>query len=88
MFYLICHAGNVAAFAKSRLSYWFGGTTVSPPETLNVFNIRLAANCEARSLKPPHAELYSIERNYLDGIFADKVNERLGTKDPPQEFLL
>jgi hypothetical protein len=45
-------------------------TAVPPLEALNVFNVRLATDGEARSLEPAHAELHSIEGHDLDSVFA------------------
>ena len=39
-------------------------------EALDVFNVRLAADGEARGLEPTYAELHSIEGHDLDSLFA------------------
>ena len=52
-----------------------GRTAVPPLEALNVFNVRLATDGEARSLKPAHAELHSVEGHDLDSLFAQVFNE-------------
>jgi hypothetical protein len=53
---------------------------VSPFKVLNVLDIRLATNSEARRLEPAHAKLHSIAGHDLDCLFAQVINESGETK--------
>lgn len=46
-----------------------------PLKTLNMLDVRLAADGETRSLEPSHAELNSMERHDFDGLFAKVIDE-------------
>jgi len=65
-----------------------GRTSVPPLEALNVFDVRLATDGEARSLKPAHAELHSIEGHDLDSLFAQVFNEPGETEHPLRNLCL
>ena len=65
-----------------------GLTAVPSLEALNVFNVRLATDGEARSLKPAHAELHSIEGHDLDSLFAQVFNEPRENKHPLRNLCL
>ena len=55
---------------------------VPPSEALNVFNVRLATDGEARSFKAANAELHSIERHDFGWLATQVFNERGETKHP------
>jgi len=44
-------------------------------KALNMLDVCLAADSEARSFEPSHAELDSIERHDFDGLFAKVIDE-------------
>ncbi len=46
-----------------------------PLKTLNMLDVRFAADGEARSLEPSYAELNSIERHDFDGLFTKVIDE-------------
>ena len=46
-----------------------------PLKTLNMLDVRFAADGEAGSLEPSYAELNSIERHDFDGLFAKVIDE-------------
>ncbi len=46
-----------------------------PLKTLYMLHVRLAADGEARSLEPSHAEVNSIERHDFDSLFAKVIDE-------------
>ena len=49
-------------------------------KALNVFNVRLASNSEARSFEPTHAKLHSIERHDRDSVLPQVISEPGDTK--------
>lgn len=53
-----------------------------PLQTLDMLNVSLACDGKARSFQPPHAELHSIERNDLDGLFTNVIDEPGKVKHP------
>lgn len=55
-------------------------------KTLNVLDVRLAADGEARSFDPSHAELKAIERHDFDGLFPKVVDEPWKIKYPLGNF--
>ncbi len=61
-------------------------TAVPPAEALNVFNVRLATDGEARSFKSAYAELHSVEGHDLDSLFAQVFHE-LGEAEHPTRNL-
>ncbi len=81
-------AKGPCAFARSRLSEGLGRTAVPPLKALNVFNVRLATDGEARSLEPAHAELHSIEGYDFDSLFAQVINKPGDTKHPLRNLCL
>ncbi len=58
-----------------------------PLKALNVVNVRLATDGEARSLEPAHAELHSIEGHDFDSLFAQVINKPGDTKNRFQKYM-
>src|SRR5262245_16572812 len=65
-----------------------GGAPVPSLKTLNVFNVRHAADSKARGLDPTHAELQSIEGHDFHSLLAKVVNEPEDTKHPLRNLRL
>lgn len=59
-----------------------------PLKALHVFDICLATDGEACSLKPPHTELHSILRHHLDSLTPQIINEPGDTKNSVRNFCL
>lgn len=55
-------------------------------QTLNMLNISLIGDGKACSFKPAHAELHSIQRHYLSGLFANVVDKFREAKNARWDF--